>query len=152
MKHHKVLDLVCATPTCSWTITSHLQSFLSFSAFLINCQDRIIRVFDHQIVLSCKDQQGAEPEPIQKLQDLVNRYSLYLTMMGVLSLVKSEKSMCLFDREALCIGQWYKQFFIINNYYRHLQFCHNNHLRFFLANIIDKRVCSTVLPPILIYC
>ncbi|EDO43442.1 predicted protein, partial [Nematostella vectensis] len=43
------------------------------SAFLINCQDRIIRVFDNQIVLACKDQEGAEPEPIQKLQDLVNR-------------------------------------------------------------------------------
>lgn len=43
------------------------------SAFLINSQDRIIRVFDSQIVLSCRDTEGAEPEPIQKLQDLVNR-------------------------------------------------------------------------------
>ncbi|XP_027059509.1 retinoblastoma-binding protein 5 homolog [Pocillopora damicornis] len=43
------------------------------SAFLINSQDRIIRVFDSQIVLSCQGTEGAEPEPIQKLQDLVNR-------------------------------------------------------------------------------
>ena len=47
--------------------------FFSFSAFLINSQDRIIRVFDSQIVLSCQGTEGAEPEPIQKLQDLVNR-------------------------------------------------------------------------------
>ena len=46
---------------------------LFFSAFLINSQDRIIRVFDSQIVLSCQGTEGAEPEPIQKLQDLVNR-------------------------------------------------------------------------------
>lgn len=43
------------------------------SAFLINSSDRIIRVFDGQIILACKGQQNAEPEPIQKLQDLVNR-------------------------------------------------------------------------------
>lgn len=48
-------------------------SFFFFSAFLINSQDRIIRVFDSQIVLSCQGTEGAEPEPIQKLQDLVNR-------------------------------------------------------------------------------
>ena len=48
-------------------------SFFFFSAFLINSQDRIIRVFDSQIVLSCQGTEEAEPEPIQKLQDLVNR-------------------------------------------------------------------------------
>lgn len=42
------------------------------SAFLINSSDRIIRVFDGQIILACKGQ-NTEPEPIQKLQDLVNR-------------------------------------------------------------------------------
>lgn len=42
------------------------------SAFLVNSSDRIIRVFDGQIILACKGQ-NAEPEPIQKLQDLVNR-------------------------------------------------------------------------------
>ena len=47
--------------------------YFLFSAFLINSSDRIIRVFDGQIILACKGQQNAEPEPIQKLQDLVNR-------------------------------------------------------------------------------
>ncbi|CAB3982186.1 retinoblastoma-binding 5 isoform X3 [Paramuricea clavata] len=42
------------------------------SAFLVNSSDRIIRVFDGQIILACKGQ-NTEPEPIQKLQDLVNR-------------------------------------------------------------------------------
>ena len=46
--------------------------FYLFSAFLVNSSDRIIRVFDGQIILACKGQ-NTEPEPIQKLQDLVNR-------------------------------------------------------------------------------
>lgn len=49
-----------------------LVDFLfSFSSFLINTSDRIIRVYDETEVLAC----GAdgEPEPIQKLQDLVNK-------------------------------------------------------------------------------
>ena len=49
-----------------------LRIVLNFSAFLVNSSDRIIRVFDGQIILACKGQ-NAEPEPIQKLQDLVNR-------------------------------------------------------------------------------
>lgn len=45
--------------------------FLFFSSFLINTSDRIIRVYDAKEVLACgKD---GEPEPIQKLQDLVNK-------------------------------------------------------------------------------
>ena len=52
---------------------SNSSFYRYFSAFLINSQDRIIRVFDSQIVLSCQGTVGAEPEPIQKLQDLVNR-------------------------------------------------------------------------------
>ncbi|XP_078465693.1 retinoblastoma-binding protein 5 [Lampetra fluviatilis] len=41
------------------------------SCFLINTADRIIRVYDSLEILTCgKD---GEPEPIQKLQDLVNR-------------------------------------------------------------------------------
>lgn len=37
----------------------------------MNSQDRVIRVFNTEIVLSCPE--GVEPEPSQKLQDLVNR-------------------------------------------------------------------------------
>ena len=41
------------------------------SCFLVNTADRIIRVYESGEVLACgKD---GEPEPIQKLQDLVNR-------------------------------------------------------------------------------
>lgn len=44
----------------------------SYSCLLINSADRIIRVYDAAEVLTCgKD---GEPEPMQKLQDLVNRY------------------------------------------------------------------------------
>lgn len=42
------------------------------SCFLVNTADRVIRVYDSKEVLACgKD---GEPEPIQKLQDLVNKY------------------------------------------------------------------------------
>lgn len=42
-----------------------------YSSFLINTSDRIIRVYDAKEVIACgKD---GEPEPIQKLQDLVNK-------------------------------------------------------------------------------
>lgn len=42
-----------------------------FSCFLVNSADRIIRVYEGGEVLACgKD---GEPEPIQKLQDLVNK-------------------------------------------------------------------------------
>lgn len=41
-------------------------------AFLVNTSDRVIRVYDSKEVVTCgKD---GEPEPIQKLQDLVNKY------------------------------------------------------------------------------
>lgn len=39
--------------------------------FLLNCSDRVIRVYDAKHVLD-KGKEG-EPEPIQKLQDLVNK-------------------------------------------------------------------------------
>ena len=43
-----------------------------YSCFLVNTADRIIRVYESGEVLACgKD---GEPEPIQKLQDLVNKY------------------------------------------------------------------------------
>ena len=41
------------------------------SSFLVNSQDRVIRVFDREMVLKCGN--SIDPEPIQKLQDLVNR-------------------------------------------------------------------------------
>ena len=45
--------------------------FYVYSCFLVNSADRIIRVYESGEVLACgKD---GEPEPIQKLQDLVNR-------------------------------------------------------------------------------
>ena len=47
-----------------------------FSCFLVNSSDRIIRVYESEEVLACgKD---GEPEPIQKLQDLVNRLVAWL--------------------------------------------------------------------------
>ena len=39
--------------------------------FLVNTADRVIRVYDSQEVLTCGV--NGEPEPIQKLQDLVNK-------------------------------------------------------------------------------
>lgn len=42
-----------------------------FSSFLINTSDRIIRVYDSKEVIACGI--DGEPEPIQKLQDLVNK-------------------------------------------------------------------------------
>jgi len=44
---------------------------VDFSCLLVNSADRTIRVYESGEVLACgKD---GEPEPIQKLQDLVNR-------------------------------------------------------------------------------
>lgn len=43
----------------------------SRSCFLINTADRIIRVYDGREILTCG--RDGEPEPMQKLQDLVNR-------------------------------------------------------------------------------
>lgn len=48
-----------------------LSCFLC-SCFLINTADRIIRVYDGREILTCG--RDGEPEPMQKLQDLVNRY------------------------------------------------------------------------------
>lgn len=41
------------------------------SCFLVNSADRIIRVYESGEVLACS--KDGEPEPIQKLQDLVNK-------------------------------------------------------------------------------
>ena len=40
-------------------------------SFLVNCADRIIRVYSQDKVMLTS--QGEDPEPEQKLQDLVNR-------------------------------------------------------------------------------
>jgi len=47
-------------------------SSLICSSFLVNTADRIIRVYDSSEVLMCGE--SGEPEPMQKLQDLVNKY------------------------------------------------------------------------------
>lgn len=47
-----------------WCVVLH-------SSFLINTSDRIIRVYDAKEVLACGI--DGEPEPIQKLQDQVNK-------------------------------------------------------------------------------
>ena len=39
-------------------------------SYTVNSADRIIRVYESREVLACGD--DGEPEPIQKLQDLVN--------------------------------------------------------------------------------
>jgi len=62
---------------CSTSATSANTAIKSIefskrgSSFLVNSQDRVIRVFDREMVLKCED--SIDPEPIQKLQDLVNR-------------------------------------------------------------------------------
>ncbi|XP_029186171.1 retinoblastoma-binding protein 5 homolog isoform X1 [Acropora millepora] len=68
-----VTEFRIQTGTSANTAVKAIEFARRGSAFLINSQDRIIRVFDSQIVLSCQGTEGAEPEPIQKLQDLVNR-------------------------------------------------------------------------------
>jgi hypothetical protein len=46
--------------------------FSAYSCFLVNSADRVIRVYESGEILACgKD---GEPEPIQKLQDLVNKW------------------------------------------------------------------------------
>ena len=76
-----VVDAETLTEVTSFKISSGTNANVAIksiefsrrgSAFLVNSSDRIIRVFDGQIILACKGQ-NAEPEPIQKLQDLVNR-------------------------------------------------------------------------------
>lgn len=54
----------------------HLYVFNCCSHFLVNSADRIIRVYDAKEILACgKD---GDPEPMQRLQDLVNKYVSHL--------------------------------------------------------------------------
>lgn len=55
---------------CKYKKISNNPTF--FSCFLVNTADRVIRVYDSKEVLACS--KDGEPEPIQKLQDLVNKY------------------------------------------------------------------------------
>lgn len=52
-------------------IPPNMQFFKNSSAFLINTSDRVIRVYDSKEILALGKE--GEPEPIQKLQDLVNK-------------------------------------------------------------------------------
>ncbi|KAG7281577.1 hypothetical protein CRUP_010052 [Coryphaenoides rupestris] len=59
------------TGTSNTTAIKSIEFARKGSCFLINTADRIIRVYDGREILTCgKD---GEPEPMQKLQDLVNR-------------------------------------------------------------------------------
>ncbi|KAG7206809.1 hypothetical protein KM043_000716 [Ampulex compressa] len=57
--------------TASNTAVKSIEFARRGSCFLVNTSDRVIRVYDSTEILACgKD---GEPEPIQKLQDLVNK-------------------------------------------------------------------------------
>jgi len=60
-----------STGTNSGSAIKSIEFAKRGSSFMINSQDRVIRVFDREAVLACGE--GTEPEPYQKLQDLVNR-------------------------------------------------------------------------------
>uniref|UniRef100_UPI00358EF350 retinoblastoma-binding protein 5 isoform X1 n=1 Tax=Myxine glutinosa TaxID=7769 RepID=UPI00358EF350 len=68
-------DLVASfrvtTGTSNTTAIKSIEFARKGSCFLINTADRIIRVYDGLEILTCGKE--GEPEPIQKLQDLVNR-------------------------------------------------------------------------------
>ncbi|XP_016387003.1 retinoblastoma-binding protein 5-like, partial [Sinocyclocheilus rhinocerous] len=68
-------DLVASfrvtTGTSNTTAIKSIEFARKGSCFLINTADRIIRVYDGREILTCG--RDGEPEPIQKLQDLVNR-------------------------------------------------------------------------------
>lgn len=59
------------TTTSSTTALKSIEFARRGNCFLINSADRIIRVYESGEVLACG--RDGEPEPIQKLQDLVNR-------------------------------------------------------------------------------
>ena len=59
------------TSTSSTTAIKSIEFARRGNHFLVNSADRIIRVYDNLEVMACG--KNGEPEPIQKLQDLVNR-------------------------------------------------------------------------------
>ncbi|XP_013187239.1 retinoblastoma-binding protein 5 homolog [Amyelois transitella] len=75
-----ILDSQTLTIKASFKITVGTSSTTSIKSiefarrgdcFLVNTSDRVIRVYDTKTVLKCGI--NGEPEPIQKLQDLVNK-------------------------------------------------------------------------------
>ncbi|EDV19471.1 uncharacterized protein TRIADDRAFT_33540, partial [Trichoplax adhaerens] len=67
-----IVSFRITTGTSSTSVKS-IEFSPTGSVFLVNSSDRVIRVYDSEIVLSAADYEGREPESIQKLQDLVNR-------------------------------------------------------------------------------
>lgn len=59
------------TTTSSTTALKSIEFARRGNCFLVNSADRTIRVYESEEVLACG--RDGEPEPIQKLQDLVNR-------------------------------------------------------------------------------
>lgn len=57
--------------TSSATAVKSIEFARRGDSFLVNTADRVIRVYDSKEVLACKKE--GDPEPIQKLQDLVNK-------------------------------------------------------------------------------
>lgn len=69
------LDLVASFRVTTGTLNTTAIKSIEFArrgeCFLVNSADRIIRVYESREVLTCGKE--GEPEPIQKLQDLVNK-------------------------------------------------------------------------------
>lgn len=57
--------------TSSATAVKSIEFARRGDSFLVNTADRAIRVYDAKEVIACK--KDGDPEPVQKLQDLVNR-------------------------------------------------------------------------------
>lgn len=57
--------------TSSATAVKSIEFARRGDSFLVNTADRVIRVYDSKEVLACK--KDGDPEPIQRLQDLVNK-------------------------------------------------------------------------------
>uniref|UniRef100_A0A8C1M4X1 Retinoblastoma binding protein 5 n=1 Tax=Cyprinus carpio TaxID=7962 RepID=A0A8C1M4X1_CYPCA len=70
-KQDLVASFRVTTGTSNTTAIKSIEFARKGSCFLINTADRIIRVYDGREILTCG--RDGEPEPIQKLQDLVNR-------------------------------------------------------------------------------
>ncbi|KAK2164293.1 hypothetical protein LSH36_66g03000 [Paralvinella palmiformis] len=60
-----------STGTSNTTAIKSIEFARRGQHFLVNSADRIVRVYDTQEVIACG--KNGEPEPLQKLQDLVNR-------------------------------------------------------------------------------
>lgn len=67
--------------TTSQTAVKSIEFARRGNCLLINSADRLIRVYEEGEILACG--QDGEPEPIQKLQDLVNKYVEYLWVYSI---------------------------------------------------------------------